>query len=314
MRNACQVVVGLMVVTILNWQTSGAWAQAEKANVRKADDAVLVRVDGQPIYRSDLDRMYKSRRVDPALQTKVRGEFLDLLIDTLLMQRFLKSQKIAISESELDTQVAQIKALLPKSAAGQFDLREHGYTEKILREELALPLMWRNYLSQTVKEQQLQAYFDEHRVELDGTEVRASQIFLKIPEPKDPEQVQQTLAKLGKIRQVIVDGLDFASAARKYSESPSREKGGDVGYFLTEGKMPKAFTKVAFELKPGEMSEPFVSPFGAHLCLVTDRRQGELSLEDVRPQVMQAISNDLRTKKLAELRAKAKIEILTKNS
>ena len=314
MRIACHVVVGLMVISCLTGQPACALAQGEKSKVRNADDAVLVRVDGQPIYRSDLDRMYKSRRVDPALQTKVRGEFLDLLIDTLLMQRFLKSQKIVVTDSELDAQVAQLKALLPKSATGQLDLREHGYTDKILRDELALPLMWRNYLSQTVTEKQLQDYFDEHRVELDGTEVRASQIFLKIPDPKDPEQVKQTLAKLAKIKQVIEDGLDFASAARKYSESPSREKGGDVGYFLTEGKMPRAFTKIAFALKPGEMSDPFVSPFGAHLCLVTDRRQGEHSLEDVRPKVMLAISNELRAKKMTELRAKAKIDILTKNS
>ena len=163
-------------------------AQATTGTSRRTNDDVLVRVDGQPITQSDLERMFKSRRVEPALQPKVRGEFLDQLIDTRLMQRFLKSQKIVVSDAEVDSQVAQIKALLPNSAAAQLDLKEYGYTEKVLRDELALPLMWRNYLIQTVNDQQINEYFEQHRTELDGTEVRASQIFVKVADLKDPQQ------------------------------------------------------------------------------------------------------------------------------
>ncbi len=282
--------------------------QTAKSGVRRGGDGVVAKVDGQPITQADLERLFKSRRVEPALQAKVRAEFVDQLIDSQLMLRFLKAQKIVVSDAEIDSQVAKIKALMPASATGQLDLQEYGYTEKTLREELALPLMWRNYLIQTVKDQQIEQYFELHRTELDGTEVRASQIFVKVADLKNPKQVEEALAKLAKIRKVITDGLDFASAASKYSEAPSRDKGGDVGFFLTEGKMPKAFTKIAFSLKPGEMSEPFVSPFGAHLLMVTDRRPGENSLEDVRSQVMQAISNEAQKKKIQELRAKAKIE------
>lgn len=309
------VLAVISVVSLIAAAPESVWAQTAKpqtakSSLRRGDDSVVARVDGQPITRADLERLYKSRRVEPALQPKVRAEFLDQLIDSQLMLRFLKSQKIVVSESEIDSQVAKIKALMPASATGQLDLQEYGYTEKTLREELALPLMWRNYLIQTVKDQQLEQYFELHRTELDGTEVRASQIFVKVADLKNPQQVAEALAKLAKIRKVITDGLDFASAASKYSEAPSREKGGDVGFFLTEGKMPKAFTKIAFSLQPGEMSEPFVSPFGAHLLLVTDRRPGENSLEDVRPQVMQAISTEAQKKKIQELRAKAKIERL----
>ncbi|MES2793547.1 MAG: peptidylprolyl isomerase [Planctomycetota bacterium] len=308
MRHVWHVFAGVIAISAMTGSALDVLAQTAKSSARRGDESILARVDGQPITRADLERMFKSRRVDLALQPKVRGEFIDQLIDTQLMQRFLKLQKIAVSEGELDGQVAQIKALLPKSASGQLDLKEHGYTEKILREELTLPLLWRNYLIQTVSDQQIKEYFEAHRVELDGTEVRASQIFVKVADLKDPQQVEAALAKLSKIRKVITDGLDFATAATKYSEAPSGKKGGDVGFFLTEGKMPRAFTKVAFALQPGEMSEPFASPFGTHLCLVTDRHQGEKSIEDVRPQIMQAISTDLQLKKLQELRAKAKIE------
>lgn len=310
--------VGIVVLMAMSSILQSALAQvgrsvpAGKAAARRSSDSVVARVDGQPITSADLERLFKSRRVDPELQPKVRAEFIDQLIDSRLMQKFLKSQKIVVDENELNNQVAQIRALLPKGAAGELDLRELGLTDKILREELALPLMWRNYVTRTVPEEAVQRHFEQHRVELDGTEVKASQIFAKVADLKDPQQVEQALAKLARIRDEIKGGLPFADAARKYSQAPSREKGGDVGYFLTKGKMPRDFTKVAFALKPGELSEPFVSRFGAHLCLVTDRKPGELSLEDVRPKVMEAISNELQAKKLQELRAKAKIERLEK--
>lgn len=318
MWHAGKPVVGIVVSMAMLSVTQCALAQAGKsattgkAAARRSNDSVVARVDGQPITSADLERLFKSRRVDPELQPKVRAEFIDQLIDSRLMQKFLKSQKIVVDENELDNQVAQIKALLPKGTAGELDLQELGLTDKILREELALPLLWRNYVTQTVPEEAVARHFEQHRVEFDGTEVKASQIFAKVADLNDPQQVEQALAKLAKIRDEIKAGLPFAEAARKYSQAPSREQGGDVGYFLTEGKMPRAFTKVAFALKPGDMSEPFVSRFGAHLCLVTDRKPGELSLEDVRPKVMEAISNELQAKKLQELRAKAKIDRLVK--
>lgn len=300
------VAVSLVLLTSLT-VSQPVTAQNKKSTPREAN-SVIARVDGQNILRRDLERIFKGRRVDPELQPKVRAEFIEQMIDEHLLQQFLKSQKITVDDSELDNQVAQVKALLPKSTVGKLDLDELGFTDKILRAELALPLMWRNYIVQTVPEEAVQKYFDDHKVDLDGTEVKASQIFAKVEDLKDPKQVEQALAKLSKIRDEINAGLPFADAARKYSQAKSGEKGGDVGYFLTAGKMPRAFTKVAFALKPGEMSEPFVSPFGAHLCLVTDRKQGELSLEDVRVKVMESLSNELQARKLKELRAKAKIE------
>ncbi len=310
MRSA-HVIAALLVFLNIAGTAHVVRAQGTKAASRRAENAVLVRVDGQPITQADLDRMFKSRLVEPALQPKVRGEFLDQLIDSQLMLRFLKAQKIAVSESELDGQVEKIKALLPESAAGQLNLQEHGYTEKILREELALPLMWRNYVLQTVSDAEVQKYFEQHRAELDGTEIRASQIFAKVADLKDPQQVAQAKAKLEKIRKEVAGGLDFAQAAEKYSQAPSGKKGGDVGWLvLGGGKMPRACTQAAIALEPGEMTEPIVSPFGVHLLQVTDRRPGQHSLEDVRAQVMQGISSELQRKKVQELRAKAKIERL----
>jgi parvulin-like peptidyl-prolyl isomerase len=100
----------------------------------------------------------------------------------------------------------------------------------------------------------------------------------------------------------------FAEAARQHSTSPSARQGGDLGYFRFQGRMPAAIAAVAFALPVGEISQPFRSSFGAHLVTVTDRKPGDLSLEDVRADVLEAVSRALWDDQVRQERAGAAIE------
>jgi parvulin-like peptidyl-prolyl isomerase len=61
-------------------------------------------------------------------------------------------------------------------------------------------------------------------------------------------------------------------------------------------------------MQPGEISEPFRTRFGVHLLTVTDRKPGDLSLEDVRGDVLAAMSRALWEQQAGEERARARIE------
>ena len=66
--------------------------------------------------------------------------------------------------------------------------------------------------------------------------------------------------------------LDFAEAAKEYSDdNATADKGGDLGFFK-KGDMAPEFDTVAFALKPGEISEPFRTPFGYHIIKVEERK------------------------------------------
>jgi peptidyl-prolyl cis-trans isomerase SurA len=103
-------------------------------------------------------------------------------------------------------------------------------------------------------------------------------------------------ARLAEIRQRIVSGkIDFAAAAREYSQDGSASQGGDLGW-ASPGMFVPEFEEAMNRLKDSEISPPTVSRFGVHLIQLTDRRRSELSAREVR----EVVRNQLREAKLDE--------------
>ncbi|HUG90071.1 MAG TPA: peptidylprolyl isomerase [Planctomycetaceae bacterium] len=289
------------------WLSGAAPVDAAPGPPDSPAGRVIVTVNGRPITAGVLDVLMVSRRVPEDVRPRVRRRFVEQLVDRRLMQSFLADRKAAASPLELDAEVRRIRELIHKSGeTPEAVLARLGYTEQTLREELALPLAWRAYTRLLITPQRLREYFAAHRRRFDGTEIRASQVFLKAG--SDAERAA-ALERLRVLRDEIAAGnRSFADAAREHSAAPSAAAGGDVGWFPFRGRMPGEFSRVAFGLKAGEVSEPFVTAFGVHLATVTGEKPGDLSLEDVRRDVFAALSEELWDQIVAEQRASAKIE------
>jgi peptidyl-prolyl cis-trans isomerase C len=290
-----------------------AWQGGKKPTPSKlapaATGAVLVIVNGEKITEAELNRSFEFVNVPVEERPMRRKTFLDDLIDIRLIQQFLKSRKTVATNQEIDAQINFLKDGLKQAGLNpDKTLQEKGFTTELLREKFAVPLAWKHHVDRAVTPERLKKYFEEHRAEFDGTRVRARHIRIKAG-PGDEDARKAAEAKLGDLRkQIVAKKVSFEDAARGLSEAPSKDQGGDVGWFPYTGKMPLEFSREAFKLKVGEISQPFRSRFGVHLCLVTDRQPGDLSLEDVRDDVLDRMSKELWKEMTVELRKTAKIE------
>ena len=99
-------------------------------------------------------------------------------------------------------------------------------------------------------------------------------------------------------KQRVQAGTDFADLARQFSQDGSAAAGGDLGW-ASPGQFVPEFEEVLTSLRPGQISDPLISRFGAHLIQVMERREIPLSVREQREMVR----TQLREKKIEELYA-----------
>ena len=74
------------------------------------------------------------------------------------------------------------------------------------------------------------------------------------------------------IRTQIENGADFAEMARKHSQCPSGQQGGNLGEFFP-GQMVQEFDQVVFSEEVGKVHGPVKTQFGYHLVEITERSE-----------------------------------------
>ncbi|NGX15796.1 peptidylprolyl isomerase [Wenzhouxiangella sp. XN24] len=124
---------------------------------------------------------------------------------------------------------------------------------------------------------------DERVVQM---QTRARHILLTTNEVVDDETVR---GRLEEFRARIEAGEAFADIATLESEDPgSAVRGGDLGW-NPPGTFVPQFDAALAQLEPGEISEPFRSPFGWHIILLEDRQERDTTDEVKRRQAIEAI-------------------------
>ena len=81
--------------------------------------------------------------------------------------------------------------------------------------------------------------------------------------------------------QIRTKTADFGDLAKKFSEDGSAVAGGELGW-MSPGDLVPEFEQAMNRLQIGEVSNPVKSEFGWHLIQVTDRREGQLTVEKQR--------------------------------
>ncbi len=150
----------------------------------------------------------------------------------------------------------------------------------------------------------IEEYYDSHADEFSvPEEIHIRQIFLRVPPGADASVRQEKRKTLEKVLERIRSGEDFARLAQVYSEDPASKKdGGDLGY-VQRGKLIPEVERAAFALKPGEVSDIVVSPYGLHLIKVEAYRAAKVTpLEEVKEKIRDTLTEE-KSWKLARRKA-----------
>lgn len=280
--------------------------------VLSADDGTrkVASVNGSPILARDveLELLLEGQRTP---STADREAAVNRVIDRALVAKFLAKHSVKPLEEDVENLVERTRVGVQSGGETlEVVLGRLNLTEDDLRKSARAAVTWESYVLRTVTQPQLQALFDSHREQYDGTQVRLKQIVRSLSSAAPEADWEAATTLLQEIRSEIIAGkLEFAAAALKHSTSPSAKSGGDIGFVRYQGDVPAPVAATAFTLRVGDLSEPIHSPVGMHLIQVVERKPGDLSLEDARPALLKELGQQLWIKTVADLRAKARITV-----
>lgn len=259
---------------------------------------VAVKVGDTPIFQSEVEaavrRVAQDRFLDPDRQARLMAETVEQLVDERLLRREVEAQQITVDEDEVTEIITRMRGqLADRKIPIETFLAQSGRDEMSLRNQIRLEIALNKLLLPQLTSTALEAAFTKHRRDLDGTLVRVSHIVLRPDPGRGAEALAELERRAARIRTDILQGtISFADAALKHSAGPSRRQGGDLGYFPRQGTMDEEFARQAFALAKGEISKPFVTPFGVHLVRVTDLKPGDARPETLRPQLEKLVVQD----------------------
>ncbi len=291
---------------VLTAQAQPAAGPGDNLNLRYANGIVAI-AEEKIITVDDVRReigplipeIQKQSRNEQEFNEKLESlqeDVIQNLIDrVLIVKEFYKDEKRKVPASYIDNQLAE-------TIITQFDgdrskylayLRSRGISQKDYRRELEEDMIY-SYMRQqqtktgsTVSPVRIEAFYNENKERFnqeDTVHLRLIQIA------RTPEDTDNSLrAKADKIVAELVAGAEFGDLARKYSQDSRKGKGGDWGW-QRRADLRKEFSDTIFTLKKGEHNDPLITPEGAFLFFVEDRKfAGTQSIDEVRPEIEKAL-------------------------
>src|SRR6516225_9003820 len=241
---------------------------------RAADDPVLAKVNGVEIRKSDVALAEEElgpslSQMDPATKNE---NVLSFLIDMKIVAKAAEDEKIADTDDFKKRMTFTRNRLLMDSLLGA--------KGKAATTDDAMKKVYEDASKQISGEQ----------------EVHARHILVETED--EAKAVEAELKK----------GADFAELAKKKSKDPGASDGGDLGFFTKDQMVPE-FSKVAFSLDAGKISDPVKTQFGWHIIKVEEKRNRKApEFDQVKGQIETYVTRKAQADYVSKLRAEAKIE------
>lgn len=284
--------------------------------------AVVAKVNDREILQGDVDfiiKIFVLPQLQAQHQTQEIPEEQRILIEQNIINQLIIQELLlqAAVESNITADEAVVNQRLEAAKTQQPDVEPERLKQLIQNDFIIQTLIQQEVIAKmTVSDEEAQGFYEERKDQFNEPEqVQASHIIILVKPEATQEEKDVARKKIEDILAQVKAGEDFAELAKEQSEGPSKDRGGDLGFF-TRDKMVKPFADAAFALNEGEISDIVETQYGYHIIKVTGKKpQRQTPFDEVKEQIKQSLlqqkTNTEMSNWIAELRENATIEMMT---
>jgi len=273
----------------------------------------VARVNGVPLMSDRLTAAVNTlvplesfhRNVKPEKMVELQRKALQTIVDEELQYEDGVRLGVTVTDAEVDDALARGKKQYATEQAFEDARRETDLSMSDLRREIRRALIIqkadvRQVTSQCEVDQAEAARFfaaNPQRFVM-PEQLHVYAMTIGVDPSAAPRVWTEAKARAADVRRQIKGGARFEDMARKYSTDPSRDKGGDMGFFH-RGTLNDAFEQATRDLKPGQVSDVVQTLYGYHVVRVSEIRPPQAKTF---AEVGAQIQKDLTTKRCADMR------------
>jgi peptidyl-prolyl cis-trans isomerase SurA len=240
-------------------------------------------------------------------------EKLDVFVDGLLISQQARKLKIEVSDKEVEAAIENIKK---QNLISDAELREQlkkeniGYADFVegIKSGITRNRVLARSIAQDVviDDKALRDYFDRHRTDFVQEEYRLQHIFVSRQKANGEERVREAL-------KLLDGGRPFGEVAKEFSDDPSKDQEGDIGFAKKEELLPELREAIK-ALTPGSYTRIIETPYGFHIVRLNEVRKGDSeAFETVKDKIKETLYRAESEKRYKEyvnkLRSTAYIEV-----
>lgn len=296
------------------------FCSAVPATGEQVVDRIVAVVNGEIITLFELNQkadpvVERFRSQQPGSLTEDRIEeikkrVLQTMVDNMLLRQEAERLEMEIEDAEVQDRIEEMKTqrgwdderldqMLANEGLDRSSF-EKNIREDLMRRRLVGAMVRRKVV---VTNEEIQTFYKDNQEQF-AQEKKVDLRLLAVPSADKAKQ----------LRQRIADGdLDFAQAARQFSQGPAAGQGGDLGWVKWADLAPQ-WKEVLRSTSPGSMTEPFSLQGQTAILYLEDMQKGQVQpLSAVRDRIADTLRGPKFEKQLEtylqRLRDKAVVDI-----
>ena len=259
----------------------------------KVVDQIVAIVGGNIVLKSDIEKMY--------IDQQAQGITSDGDMKCEILENFLVD-KLLIAEAEMDTLILVTPSQVNQQMDGQMQMYiAHFGSEQAVENYFKKPIAtikadWQEMIRNQLLSSQMQQKIVQ---DVTATPSEVRNFYRTLPEEEIPviptqyeyaqitmrpeislEEENRVKAELRELKKRIEEGSSFAAMAVLYSEGPSANNGGEIGY-NGRAELDPEYASAAFNLKDGQVSNVVESEYGYHIIQLIDRQGAKVNTRHI---------------------------------